>query len=44
VFRLKGSNPALEPILFLSHMDVVPPGDAILKIMKKIFSDRMINR
>ncbi|MET3038168.1 M20/M25/M40 family metallo-hydrolase [Chryseobacterium sp. NRRL B-14859] len=28
VFRLKGSNPSLEPILFLSHMDVVPPGDA----------------
>lgn len=31
VFRLKGSNPALEPILFLSHMDVVPPGDADVK-------------
>ncbi|MDR6544146.1 carboxypeptidase PM20D1 [Chryseobacterium rhizosphaerae] len=31
VFRLKGSNPALEPILFLSHMDVVPPGDADIK-------------
>lgn len=28
VFKLKGSNPALKPILFLSHMDVVPPGDA----------------
>ncbi|MBV8326264.1 M20/M25/M40 family metallo-hydrolase [Chryseobacterium sp.] len=31
VFRLKGSNPALEPIVFLSHMDVVPPGDADVK-------------
>ncbi|SIT21861.1 carboxypeptidase PM20D1 [Chryseobacterium ureilyticum] len=31
VFRLKGSNPVLEPILFLSHMDVVPPGDADIK-------------
>lgn len=31
VFRLKGSNPSLEPILFLSHMDVVPPGDADVK-------------
>ncbi|KFF73473.1 peptidase [Chryseobacterium sp. P1-3] len=31
VFRLKGSNPALEPILFLAHMDVVPPGDADIK-------------
>ncbi|ASK32028.1 peptidase [Chryseobacterium sp. T16E-39] len=28
VFRLKGSKANLEPILFLSHMDVVPPGDA----------------
>lgn len=31
VFRLKGSKPNLEPILFLSHMDVVPPGDADVK-------------
>jgi len=31
VFRLKGSNPSLEPVLFLSHMDVVPPGDADIK-------------
>ncbi|WP_419868595.1 M20/M25/M40 family metallo-hydrolase [Chryseobacterium sp. CT-SW4] len=31
VFKLKGSNPKLEPILFLSHMDVVPPGDAPVK-------------
>jgi carboxypeptidase PM20D1 len=31
VFRFKGSDPALEPILFLSHMDVVPPGDADVK-------------
>lgn len=31
VFRLKGSNPSLEPILFLSHTDVVPPGDANVK-------------
>ncbi len=31
VFRLKGSNPKLEPVLFLSHMDVVPPGDADVK-------------
>lgn len=31
VFRLKGSNPALEPIVFLSHSDVVPPGDADVK-------------
>ncbi|WP_326982429.1 M20/M25/M40 family metallo-hydrolase [Chryseobacterium sp. MYb264] len=31
VFRLKGSEPALQPILFLSHMDVVPPGDADVK-------------
>lgn len=31
VFRLKGSDPALEPILFLSHIDVVPPGDADVK-------------
>ncbi|KMQ60521.1 peptidase [Chryseobacterium sp. BLS98] len=28
VFRLKGSNPSLQPILFLSHIDVVPPGEA----------------
>lgn len=27
VFRWKGSNPALKPILFLSHYDVVPPGN-----------------
>jgi carboxypeptidase PM20D1 len=31
VFRLKGSNPSLEPILFLSHTDVVPPGEAEVK-------------
>ncbi|KMQ62882.1 peptidase [Chryseobacterium sp. FH2] len=31
VFRLKGSQPNLEPILFLSHIDVVPPGDADVK-------------
>ncbi|MEC5173617.1 M20/M25/M40 family metallo-hydrolase [Chryseobacterium nepalense] len=31
VFRLKGSNPSLDPILFLSHTDVVPPGDAEVK-------------
>lgn len=31
VFRLKGSNSNLEPLLFLSHMDVVPPGDADVK-------------
>ncbi|REC46725.1 M20/M25/M40 family metallo-hydrolase [Chryseobacterium pennipullorum] len=31
VFRLKGNDLALEPILFLSHMDVVPPGDADVK-------------
>lgn len=31
VFRLKGSNPSLNPILFLSHTDVVPPGDAEVK-------------
>ncbi|MBB4807828.1 carboxypeptidase PM20D1 [Chryseobacterium defluvii] len=31
VFRLKGSKPGLEPILFLSHMDVVPPGNAGVK-------------
>lgn len=31
VFKLKGSQPNLEPILFLSHMDVVPPGDADIK-------------
>lgn len=31
VFKLKGSQPNLEPILFLSHMDVVPPGDADVK-------------
>ena len=27
VFRWKGKNPQLKPILFLSHYDVVPPGD-----------------
>lgn len=31
VFRLKGSNPSLDPILFLSHSDVVPPGYAEVK-------------
>lgn len=31
VFRLKGSNPSLDPILFLSHTDVVPPGEAEVK-------------
>lgn len=31
VFRLKGSNSSLDPILFLSHTDVVPPGDAEVK-------------
>ncbi|PIF44481.1 carboxypeptidase PM20D1 [Chryseobacterium sp. 52] len=31
VFRLKGSDSTLEPILFLSHIDVVPPGDADVK-------------
>lgn len=31
VFKLKGSQPNLEPILFLSHMDVVPPGEADIK-------------
>lgn len=31
VFKLKGTQPNLEPILFLSHMDVVPPGDADVK-------------
>ena len=31
VFKLKGSNSGLQPILFLSHMDVVPPGDADVK-------------
>lgn len=33
VFKWKGSDPSLDPILFLSHMDVVPPGDA--KIQSK---------
>ncbi|MCS3529890.1 M20/M25/M40 family metallo-hydrolase [Chryseobacterium sp. JUb7] len=28
VFKLKGSNSNLDPILFLSHIDVVPPGEA----------------
>ncbi len=31
VFRLKGSDPFLDPVLFLSHTDVVPPGDAEVK-------------
>lgn len=31
VFRLKGSNSNLLPILFLSHYDVVPPGSAEIK-------------
>lgn len=31
IFRLKGSNSSLNPILFLSHTDVVPPGDAEVK-------------
>lgn len=31
VYRLKGSNTSLAPILFLSHTDVVPPGDAEIK-------------
>ncbi len=31
VFRLKGSDPSLAPILFLSHTDIVPPGDADVK-------------
>lgn len=31
VFRLKGNKSDLEPILFLSHMDVVPPGEADVK-------------
>ncbi|WP_244428748.1 M20/M25/M40 family metallo-hydrolase, partial [Flavobacterium sp. B17] len=30
-FRLTGSNPSLNPILILSHTDVVPPGDAEVK-------------
>ncbi|MGD9021313.1 MAG: M20 family peptidase [Lysobacterales bacterium] len=28
VYRLPGSNPALEPVLFMSHVDVVPVDDA----------------
>lgn len=31
VFKLKGKNTSLKPILFLSHMDVVPAGDAPIK-------------
>ncbi|MDR2235417.1 MAG: M20/M25/M40 family metallo-hydrolase [Chryseobacterium sp.] len=31
VFKLKGSGSGLEPVLFLSHIDVVPPGDADIK-------------
>jgi len=31
VFKWKGRNSSLNPILFLSHMDVVPPGDAPVK-------------
>lgn len=28
IFKVKGKNSSLAPILFLSHIDVVPPGDA----------------
>ncbi|KQT25880.1 peptidase [Chryseobacterium sp. Leaf405] len=31
VYKLKGKNSSLDPILFLSHTDVVPPGDAPVK-------------
>ncbi|MDW9380394.1 M20/M25/M40 family metallo-hydrolase [Chryseobacterium sp. JV558] len=31
VFKLKGTNDDLKPILFLSHMDVVPPGSARIR-------------
>lgn len=31
VYRLKGKNSSLDPVLFLSHTDVVPPGDAPVK-------------
>ncbi|ULT25341.1 M20/M25/M40 family metallo-hydrolase [Sphingobacterium sp. E70] len=31
VFKLKGSNSNLLPLLFLSHYDVVPPGSAEIK-------------
>lgn len=31
VFKWKGKNANLKPILFLSHMDVVTPGDAPIK-------------
>ncbi|MGE8422680.1 MAG: M20/M25/M40 family metallo-hydrolase, partial [Sphingobacterium siyangense] len=31
VIRLKGSDNSLLPLLFLSHMDVVPPGSAAIK-------------
>jgi carboxypeptidase PM20D1 len=31
VFKLKGKRTDLEPILFLSHIDVVPPGQADVK-------------
>ncbi len=31
VFRLKGSDNSLLPLLFLSHTDVVPPGSAAVK-------------
>jgi carboxypeptidase PM20D1 len=31
VFRLKGKRTDLKPILFLSHMDVVTPGEADIK-------------
>ncbi|OCA76666.1 peptidase [Chryseobacterium contaminans] len=31
VFKLKGTDPNLQPLLFLSHLDVVPPGGAGIK-------------
>lgn len=31
IFRFKGTDPDLLPILFLSHIDVVPPGDTDVK-------------
>ncbi|WP_027379985.1 M20/M25/M40 family metallo-hydrolase [Chryseobacterium daeguense] len=34
IFRLKGSNPDLHPVLFLSHYDVVPAGDAEVRDQK----------
>lgn len=30
VYKLRGSNPALEPVLFMGHMDVVPVEDITL--------------